>query len=83
MIAVGYSQARNNLRTLINGVCQNYDEVVITTKDNQSAVLLSKDEYDSMKETLYLLSSKNNRERLLEAIEEIENSEFLKKDIEI
>jgi len=83
MQAVGYSQARNNLRSLINNVCQNYDEVIITTKDNKSAVLLSKDEFDSMKETLYLLSSKNNRDRLLDAIDEIENAKFLKKDIEI
>jgi len=83
MQAVGYSQARNNLRSLIDNVCQNYDEVIITTKNNQSAVLLSKDEYDSMKETLYLLSSKNNRDRLLDAIDEIENAKFLKKDIEI
>jgi antitoxin YefM len=83
MQAVVYSQARNNLRSLIDNVCQNYDEVIITTKNNQSAVLLSKDEYDSMKETLYLLSSKNNRDRLLDAIDEIENAKFLKKDIEI
>ena len=83
MQAVGYSQARNNLRSLINNVCQNYDEVTITTKDNKSAVLLSKDEFDSMKETLYLLSSKNNRDRLLDAIDEIESAKFLKKDIEI
>ena len=83
MQAVGYSQARNNLRSLINNVCQNYDEVTITTKDNKSAVLLSKDEFDSMKETLYLLSSKNNRDRLLDAIDEIENAKFFKKDIEI
>jgi len=83
MQAVVYSQARNNLRSLIDNVCQNYDEIIITTKNNQSAVLLSKDEYDSMKETLYLLSSKNNRDRLLDAIDEIENSKFLKKDIKI
>ena len=83
MQAVLYSQARNNLREIINQVCDNFEEFVITTKDKQSAVLISQAEYDSLKETLYLLSSKNNRERLLDAIDEIENSNFLKKDIEI
>lgn len=47
------------------------------------AVILSYDEYSSMKETLYLLSSKNNRERLLDAVEEIENLQFIKKEIDI
>ena len=47
------------------------------------AVLISQDEYYSMKETLYLLSSKNNRDRLLDAVQEIENSKFITKDIDV
>lgn len=68
MEAVLYSQARNNLRSLINKVCDDYDECIITTKDNKSAVLISYEEYSAMKETMYLLSSKNNRDRLLDSI---------------
>jgi len=83
MQAVFYSQARNNLRDIINKVCDDFDEYIITTKDNKSAVILSYDEYSAMKETMYLLSSKNNRDRLNEAIEEIENMKFIKKDIDI
>ena len=83
MQAVFYSQARNNLRDIINKVCDNFDEYIITTKDNKSAVILSYDEYSSMKETMYLLSSKNNRDRLNEAVEQIENLKFTKKDIDV
>jgi antitoxin YefM len=83
MQAVLYSQARNNLRDIINQVCDNFEEFIITTKEKQSVVLISQDEYNSMKETLYLLSSKNNRERLLDAVEEIESSKFITKDIDI
>lgn len=83
MQAVFYSQARNNLRDIINKVCDNFDEYIITTKDDKSAVILSYDEYSAMKETMYLLSSKTNRERLNDAIEQIENLQFTKKDIEI
>jgi PHD/YefM family antitoxin component YafN of YafNO toxin-antitoxin module len=36
-----------------------------------------------MKETMYLLSSKANRDRLNEAIDEIENLKFIKKDISL
>lgn len=83
MQAVFYSQARNNLRDIINKVCDDFDEYIITTKDDKSAVLISYDEYTAMKETMYLLSSKNNRDRLNEAVDQIENSKFVKKEIDI
>ena len=83
MRAVFYSQARNNLREIINKVCDDFDEYIVTTKDNKSAVILSYDEYSAMKETMYLLSSKANRERLNEAVEQIEDLKFIKKDIDV
>ena len=83
MRAVFYSQARNNLREIINKVCDDFDEYIVTTKDNKSAVILSYDEYSAMKETMYLLSSKTNRERLNEAVEQIEDLKFIKKDIDV
>ncbi len=83
MQAVFYSQARNNLRTIIDKVCNDFDEYIITTKDNQSAVLISYDEYTAMKETMYLLSSKNNRDRLLDAIDQIESLKFTKKELDM
>jgi len=83
MQAVLYSEARNNLRKIIDSVCNNFEEFIITTKEKQSVVLISKDEYDAMKETLYLLSSKENRERLLDAVDEIENATFLTKELDV
>ena len=50
MKAIVYSNARNNLRMLINKVCDDFDEYIISTKDNKRAVLLSYEEYGSMKE---------------------------------
>jgi antitoxin YefM len=81
MQAMFYSAARNNLRSMIDSVCNDCEEYIITTKDNQSAVLISYEEYASMKETMYLLSSKNNRDRLMDSIEEIEKGEFTIQEI--
>ncbi len=83
MQAVFYSQARNNLRSIIDSVCDDFDEYIITTKDNKSAVLISYDEYSAMKETMYLLSSKNNRDRLHEAAEQINALKFTKQELDI
>lgn len=81
MQAVFYSQARNNLREIINKVCDDFDEYIITTKDEKSVVIMSYSEYAGMKETMYLLSSKDNRNRLNDAIEQIENLQFIQKEI--
>ena len=83
MQAVFYSHARNNLRDIIDKVCDNFDEYIITTKNNKTAVIMSYEEYSAMKETMYLLSSKNNRDRLNEAVEQIENLGFVKRDIDV
>ena len=83
MQAVFYSQARNNLRNLIDKVCNDFDEYIITTKDNKRAVLISYDEYSSMKETMYLLSSKNNRDRLLDAVDQIDDLKFTTKELDV
>jgi antitoxin YefM len=81
MQAMFYSAARNNLRSMIDSVCNDCEEYIITTKDNQSAVLISYEEYASMKETMYLLSSKTNRDRLMDSIEEIEKNHFTIQEI--
>ena len=83
MQALFYSQARNNLRSIIDKVCLDFDEFLITTKDDKQAVLISYDEYNSLKETLYLLSSKTNRDRLLDAVDEIEANQFFTKELEL
>ena len=74
MKSVSYTYAKNNLRDIINQVNDNACEYLITTKDKKNVVVIAKDEYNSLKETLYLLTSKNNRERLMDSTEEIENA---------
>lgn len=81
MQVVNYSHARNNLKSLIEDVDQNFEEYIITTKNDTKAMLISVDEYTAMKETLYLLSSPANRERLLASIQEIEAGHFEEKEL--
>jgi len=43
---VNYSHARNNLKSIIDDVCDNNEEVIITTKNDKSVIILSMDEYN-------------------------------------
>jgi len=45
MQAVNYSHARNNLKSIIDDVCDNNEEVIITTKNGKTVVILSLEEY--------------------------------------
>lgn len=58
MQVLQYSKARNNLRDIINRVCDDYDEYLITTKDEKTAVLISYEEYSTMKEISFKYKGK-------------------------
>lgn len=54
MAVVDITQARNDLFNLVNSV-QNGEKITFTSR-NCNAVLMSEEEYDSLMETLHLLS---------------------------
>jgi len=83
MKAITYTAARENLASTIDEVCQNHSPVVITRKRDQSAVLLSLEDYEQLEETAYLLRSPKNARRLLQAVEEIKNGGGRKRKINL
>ncbi len=70
--AISYSEARKNLASLMESVCDDSDVVVITRRKARPVVLMSLDEYNSIQETAHLLRSPANAERLLESIAELQ-----------
>ncbi len=68
MKAVSYSEARNNLKTYLDYIDENHDIVTVVRQNGGNVVMMSEDDYNSINETLYLLSSANNRKRLLASI---------------
>ena len=85
MEAVTYSKFRQNLRGLMRKINDDSERLVVTTNDDTDIVVLSKDDYDSWQETFYLMQSKLNRNRLDEAISDVENSfkNLKERDIEV
>ncbi|MDD1477926.1 type II toxin-antitoxin system Phd/YefM family antitoxin [Arthrobacter sp. H16F315] len=69
-MAITISEARRDLVHLIERVNLDRTEVEIVSKRG-SAVLMSKDEYDALVETSYLLSSPTNAHRLMSALESV------------
>jgi antitoxin YefM len=72
MDAITYTEARENLAQTIQRVCRDHDPVIITRKREDSVVMMSLADYESLTETAYLLRSPKNARRLLAAISELE-----------
>ena len=68
MQTVSYSEARDNLKAMIDKVVADRAPLTITRQRGEGAVLISQSEWASIEETMYLLSSPRNAERLLEAV---------------
>lgn len=60
MRIVSYTEARNSLKTVLDGVEADADIAIITRRDGADAVVMSLAQYQSMAETLHLLSSPSN-----------------------
>ena len=68
MRIVSYTEARNSLKTVLDGVEADADIAIITRRDGADAVVMSLAQYQSMAETLHLLSSPANAAHLTESI---------------
>jgi antitoxin YefM len=71
MIAANYSEFRNELKNYLDNVEFNNETLIIKRGSGKGTVLISLDEYNSIMETLHLLSSKENSKRLFESIEQM------------
>ena len=67
MKTISYTEAQNNLKSIIDTVAEEHEAIRIGRRDGENAVLLSESGYNGLQETLYLLNNPANAQRLLEA----------------
>jgi antitoxin YefM len=72
MKTMSYSESRANYAAALDAVLDNREEIVITRAGKDPVVMVALDDYESLKETAYLLRSPENARRLLGAIDELE-----------
>ena len=70
MNTVPLTEAKQNLEKLIEQVIADADPIILSTEAGQEVVLLSLDEFNSWKETIYLLSNPANAAHLRKSIAE-------------
>ncbi len=71
MLAVNYSNVRENLKTYCDIANNDFETIIITRKQGGNVVMISEDEYNNLMENLYVRSNKKTYDRLLESIAQI------------
>ncbi|ONM47521.1 type II toxin-antitoxin system Phd/YefM family antitoxin [Nocardia donostiensis] len=81
MRTMTYSESRKHYADVLNSVVEDREEVIITRAGHDPVVMVALDDYESLRETAYLLRSPANARRLLEAIERLEDGEGIVRDL--
>jgi antitoxin YefM len=76
-----FSEARNNLKSVLDKVANDADCTIITRRDAGDAVVMSLDYYNSLMETVYLLRSPENAAHLARSIEQYRAGKTTVKDL--
>jgi len=78
MLAANYTEFRTGLKNYLDNVENNNETLIIKRGSGKGTVLISLVEYNSIMETLHLLSSKKNAKRLFESIEQMKTGKRAK-----
>lgn len=81
MKTVNYTELRNKLKLNLDKVCEDHETLIIHRPGGKSVVLMSLDEYNSLQETDYLLSTEKNKKRLLNALENVKEGKVKANDL--
>ncbi len=81
MIAANYTEFRTKLKKFLDTVEENNETLVIKRGTGKGTVMISLDEYNSIMETVHLLSSKANSDRLYESILQIKEGKVVHPDL--
>ncbi len=81
MIAANYTEFRTDMKKFLDKVEENNETLIIKRKKWKGSVIISLDEYNSIMETVHLLSSKANADRLYESIQQMKEGKVVNRGL--
>ena len=76
MLAVNYTNLRDNMKTYMDKVTDDYETMIVTRKDNKNVVMLSEETYNNLMENVYVMGDKATYDWLMESKAQLENGNF-------
>lgn len=81
MLAANYSEFRSDLKKFLDNVEMNNETLIIKRGKGRGTVMISLDEYNSLMETVHLLSSRANADRLYESMQQMKDGKTVSQDL--
>ena len=82
MRTANYTELRNNLKSYLDGVVNDSEPLLVHRAGNESVVIISLDEYNSIKETEYIMKSPAMMEVIREGEKEMKEGKGRSVDID-
>ena len=81
MIAVNYTGLRDNMKTYMDKVVDDYEVLTVTRKENKNIIMMSEESYNNLIENIYIMGSKANYEWLMKGKSQIESGNCAEHDL--
>jgi antitoxin YefM len=81
MNIVSFSEARNNLKAVLDRVVEDTDYTIITRRDAEDAVVMSLEFFNSLLETVHLLKSPTNAAHLERSIAQFKQGKLVERNL--
>lgn len=75
MLAVNYTNLRDNMKSYMDKVTDDYETMIVTRKDNKNVVMLSEESYNNLIENIYVMGNKNNFDWLMKGKTQLEKGQ--------
>lgn len=76
MLAVNYTNLRENMKAYMDRVTDDYETMIVTRKDNKNVVMLSEETYNNLMENAYIMGNKANYDWLMQSKAQLEKGEI-------
>lgn len=81
MKTMSYTESRARYAEVLDSVVDDREEVVITRAGHEPVVIVSLADFESLRETAYLMRSPANARRLLDAMERLEAGDGVEREL--
>lgn len=81
MSVYSFTEVRSNLKSVCDSVVNDCEPAVIHRRGAENVVMFSESEFNSWKETIYLLSNPANAKHLLDSIKQIDDGQAQEREL--
>lgn len=75
MMAVNYTNLRDNMKMYMDKVTDDYETMIVTRKDNKNVVMISEESYNNLMENIYVIGNKENYDWLMKGKAQLESGQ--------